>query len=270
MLLYSFFLKNILFVKSKIFSKKHLHPLAYFLCSALVFFPFLSFSSEPENYSCRICQSNATSLFWEKLIRGKYMGEYYLCNKCGSLQVKDPIWLNETYSEKITFTDYDPGRFERIKLVSSVITGMKKNLKLKRKLNILDFGSGEGILKKISKDNVTNYDPYFDYSSLEEVKKNKYDLIVCIEVLEHLEKVHEFLSLLKELKSPDTIILCTTELIDPNNLDPAWPYFIFPIGTHITFWSEKSFDCMKEYLNYKNVSHFRVKFLSFHLLSNHI
>ncbi len=220
-----------------------------------------------EENKCRICHFDTTFLF-EKLIRKKYQGRYFLCKNCGSLQLKDPVWLEETYSEKATFSDLDPGRTIRIELVAKEIKLLKKQLHIKRKLSILDYGAGEGILKKISLDNVTNFDPYFNYSSLEEIKKNKYDLIVCIEVLEHLENVSEFFNLIKDLADKDTMILCSTELINKDKIDPSWWYFTPDIGAHITFWSEKSFEHMKNILDYQNIYHFQCNFLSFHLLSN--
>lgn len=243
--------------------KKYL--LAIFFKALIII--FLLSSLESAETKCRICESD-TTFYFEKLIRGKYIGKYFLCSACGSLQLVDPIWLDEVYSLTTTFTSDDPGRFERIKLVSSFIKNLKQRLHIRKKLNILDYGAGEGILKKISPDNVTNYDPYFAYSSLEELKETKYDLIVCIEVMEHLENAKRFFQDLKELIGPNTIILCTTELINPNNIDPSWHYFIYHIGTHITFWTEKSFTYMKNYLNYKNVSHCKDQFLSFHLLYN--
>lgn len=65
---------------------------------------------------------------------------------------------------------------------------------------ILDFGCGEGFIKKLSKGkNVVGYDCLPEYSDIQDYRSLKPDLIVCSHVLEHLN-IHELNSLLDDFK----------------------------------------------------------------------
>jgi 2-polyprenyl-3-methyl-5-hydroxy-6-metoxy-1,4-benzoquinol methylase len=77
-------------------------------------------------------------------------------------------------------------------------------------LNVLDFGCGSGYGTHVLKEqfpNVESFDVYPDgYSpdgvevnqSIEEIKKNKYDIITCFEVIEHMGE-EEQIALMKTL-----------------------------------------------------------------------
>jgi 2-polyprenyl-3-methyl-5-hydroxy-6-metoxy-1,4-benzoquinol methylase len=99
-----------------------------------------------------------------------------------------------------------------------------------KSLSALDFGCGSGYGTKVLKEhfrNVTSFDVYPDgylprditvEQNIDEIKKKKYDVITCFEVIEHLDDADQK-NLLNDLHSlltqAGTLFISTVRKIDP-------------------------------------------------------
>jgi cyclopropane fatty-acyl-phospholipid synthase-like methyltransferase len=122
---------------------------------------------------------------------------------------------------------------------------------LNKDTRLLDYGCGEeGILSSLIKKFKNNIDPY-NYDPL--VKKfsalpdGKFDVIMCIETMEHIRDVQQFFEDINTRLDKDGIVICSTKIYEPfgpNAHTKAWRYLTPEIGQHITFWSRKSLQHM--------------------------
>jgi SAM-dependent methyltransferase len=129
-------------------------------------------------------------------------------------------------------------------------------------LSVLDFGCGDGGLIRLllnkgirtlgvdpipSENNIRNY----VYPTLADLPDKRFDIIVCIEVLEHLDNPLNTLSQLLELLDDNGIIFLTTALSNRSlsslRAFPHWIYLDDP--THIGFFHEKTFHWIAEKLS---------------------
>jgi len=117
----------------------------------------------------------------------------------------------------------------------------------------LDYGAGTGpVITKLLTDcsyNIKAYDPYFyDYPNY---LKEKYDYIVCCEVIEHFySPYYEFEKLKKMLKEKGKIY-CKTELLRDNIDFEKW-YYKNDL-THVFFYTEKSVHWIKKEFEFRDV-----------------
>lgn len=117
----------------------------------------------------------------------------------------------------------------------------------------LDFGSGTGpVIKKLLTEKgyqIALYDPFFhaDISVLQQ----KYNFIVCCEVVEHFHHPHKEFKLLKKLLMPGGKLFCMTELIPINIPFEEWYYIKDP--THVIFYSEESLTWIKKRQSFSDV-----------------
>lgn len=97
-------------------------------------------------------------------------------------------------------------------------------------IKVLDFGCGSGYGSKVLKEkfkDVTSFDVYPDNylpeginvnQDISDVKKNKYDLITCFEVIEHIDEEgqNQLMKDLSELLTPNGILfISTVRKMDP-------------------------------------------------------
>lgn len=98
-------------------------------------------------------------------------------------------------------------------------------------LKVLDFGCGSGYGTKILKEklnNVTSFDTYPDgygkpenitiVDDIEALMKEKFEVITCFEVIEHMGKddQHKLMDKLKEMLTPNGVLfISTVKKIDP-------------------------------------------------------
>ena len=195
---------------------------------------------------CRLCKQSqvvtlpGTHLFLDK----KYQAQYHHCSACGYLFVSPVTWLNEAYKQNTDQADH--GRYSRnVNFARHLAATSKPHLR------ILDFGCGrEQLLKKAcgSSQTVICYDSYVQDLNHPDLLKQHYDIIVAVEVFEHLMDPLAFLDW--ALQHTDRLILHTRVLkVDsyPDN-----PYFARQWGQHIGFltpqtqaWIQKRFPGME-------------------------
>lgn len=171
---------------------------------------------------CRICKNKNLSSILElgnhpishRLLLKKDQKEYthpinlVYCDKCGLIQLINPIPPDELYSEYNWLSSWKPN--PQIPELLSLIKGMDK---LKKSSKIIEIGSNDGSflneLKKLGYENLLGIEPSMDgYQSAikngietihdyfsEDVatsilkKQGQCDLIICRHVLEHIQDI---------------------------------------------------------------------------------
>ncbi|TAE73014.1 MAG: class I SAM-dependent methyltransferase [Bacteroidetes bacterium] len=199
---------------------------------------------------CQICQSNLRPIFHKKVMF-KYEVDYYSCDNCKFVQIIEPHWLEEAYSNAITSTDI--GLVARNLYFSQIV----ERIILKFFNNngvFLDYGSGYGLFVRIMRDKGLNFygeDKYcdnlfsqiFDKNNLE--TNTKFELITAFEVFEHLENP---MSIIDYFINISDNILFSTEL-QPNDNIENWHYISPENGQHISFFHHKTLLKISSILN---------------------
>ena len=189
---------------------------------------------------CKIC-GNESGLLCNKEILDKYSVRYYRCKKCKFIQTEKPYWLKEAYTSAII--DTDTGILMRNTALSKV-AAIVTLFFLDKKIKILDYAGGYGIMTRMLRD--IGLDCYWSDKYAENIfaklfpsqKKEKYDLVTAFEVFEHLENpVVEIKKIIKTYK-PKIILFST--MLHNGNPDKNWWYFVPQGGQHISLFTKKS------------------------------
>jgi len=197
--------------------------------------------------NCLLCLCDST------INHSKVHGIQYLkCTVCHSI-FKDPIHhlsFDDEYSRYLTHNnDVEDPRYQQF--VQPLV--QKVTQKISKDSIGLDFGAGTGpvityLLEELGYQ-VKLYDPFFhpDRSLL----SNKYDFIICCEVIEHFFNPNKDFRLLKELLKPGGMIFLMTEMLPHDESLQDWYYIKDP--THVFFYSPKSFDWIKDHYSFSKI-----------------
>jgi SAM-dependent methyltransferase len=208
---------------------------------------------------CKICGSTAKETF--HIPSSKYTGKeipnepddciYYQCVKCNFCftDILDNIDHTQVY-DKNYWEGQDPdwsGRVNQslrlVMLANSLLNKDPSNL------DILDFGCGMGTFieagRKQLQMNIWGHDiiePKFgtDYF-LKELPKNKFDVIISCEVIEHLPFPVEIITDIIQSLKPGGVFAFQTALYDPKGEKRNW-WYVGPANGHISFYSKEAFD----------------------------
>ena len=227
---------------------------------------------------CKICNDESKYVF-SKTILNKHEGHYYRCSSCGFMQLDNPHWFEEAYSDAITELD--------IGLVYRNLILKNKTEKLigwffKNKINsALDFGGGYGMFVRMMRDKGYNFyrqDSYcenifakhFDVNDIDNIS---FDLLTAFELFEHLVDPNQELKIMLKYSN---LILFSTEL-QPKESDKIkdWWYLTPETGQHLSFYTKESLKILAEMNNLKyfeinnglhlitkeNINHKKLKFL---------
>ncbi|MFW6196592.1 MAG: class I SAM-dependent methyltransferase [Thermoplasmatota archaeon] len=182
-----------------------------------------------------------------------HKNEFYLCSRCkGIFRAKS---LHPTrYDEKSRYKKHnndvnDPGYQN---FVSPIIKAVKD--KFSSKDLGLDFGAGTGpVISKLLQDdgfNVKQYDPFFHDTP--ELLDNRYDYIVCCEVIEHFhDPYHEFKRLNDLLSSEGNLFCMTYRYSDDIDFD-RWGYKNDP--THTFFYQNETLKWIKDEFKFTSLN----------------
>lgn len=195
---------------------------------------------------CRLCGGD-TEFFnrWRDC-------EYLKCKNCNSLMLNsmhfvDKIREKERYEEHNN--DVNDKKYQKFvyPLVAEVLKDYDKD-------SIgLDFGAGTGpVISKLLLDkkyNIKIYDPFF--ANYPELLKNKYDYIVCCEVIEHFHNPREEFNLLKSMLKPGGTIYLKTSLYHEGIDFISWNYK--NDITHVFFYHERALEWIKEYMGFSSL-----------------
>ena len=185
--------------------------------------------------SCPLCNA-ISDTFFEK--NGRM---FFKCTNCCSVFLDQSITIpKETEKQRYMLHNNNAdhkGHLDFIEpLIQKVITKFDKG-------SIgLDFGSGEGaIITKALKErgyDIASYDPFF-FDNVD-LLKQKYNYIVCCEVIEHFSEPAKEFALLSSLLILRGALLCMTELYSEEIDFPSW-YYKNDI-THRFFYHRKAIE----------------------------
>lgn len=204
---------------------------------------------------CIIC-SNKTEKRFESRILGKYEGVYFQCPKCHFLQVSNPSWLEEAYTEAINLCD--TGILARNNRLSE-LTALIIYYFFDPAGTFVDYAGGYGIFTRLMRDVGFDYywcDKYsqnilakgFEYKDYQKI-----ELLTAFEVLEHLENP---LQDLDQMTSISRNLLFSTELLpSPLPSPDQWWYYGVEHGQHISFYTENTLKYIAHHygLTYYNI-----------------
>lgn len=206
--------------------------------------------------TCRCCLGD-TSYFSTSTILG-FSAEYLICLKCSSVQVNNPIWIEQAHAKAIS--SLDTGLVSRC-ISASRLTATLLYLEGKKESKGLDWGGGTGLLTRLLRDQgfrVRSYDKYAKAEHAEEFESTQVQseepatFMTSIECFEHLVSP---IDAFKTVSMKKEYFIFTTNVIATPPPDPAkasWWYYVPESGQHITFVSRKGMEEFRNILGFKH------------------
>ena len=221
--------------------------------------------------NCKICDGD-TSLLYTKKVLHKHDVKYFQCTNCQFIQTETPYWLDEAYSNG-AISALDVGIMQRNIEFSNLTDKILKRIFTKEDRSeslFLDYGGGHGIFVRLMRDlgyqfyRDDKYAPnlfanHFDISDLQ--PKTKFAVLSAFEVFEHLPNPLESIDEMFELSD----ILLFSTVLQPENLDENWWYFVPFAGQHVALYHRNSFE---NFAKERNLN-FYTNGKNFHILSKH-
>lgn len=192
-----------------------------------------------KEFLCRFCYSKVEHYSTSSILGFK--AEYYRCQNCFSVQVRNPTWLEEAHTNAIS--KFDTGLVTRCFSAANII-GSILALEGLRFSRGVDWAGGTGLLTRILRDqgfNAFTIDKYAQPLHAHGFELTKVEasipatFISAIECIEHLESPLEELI---EFTSNKEYFFLTVDLISRETPDPVnneWWYYLPESGQHITF-----------------------------------
>ncbi len=184
---------------------------------------------------CPLCHSHA-GLFYKKKEK-----RYYQCAHCLSIFV-DPRCYVSKEDEKKRYQEHnnDIENPNYQKFVAPIINEVER--RFGKEHRGLDFGAGTGpVIAKLlgeKKYVIDLYDPFF-WNNPEKLEE-KYDYIVCCEVMEHFHFPDKEFALLKSLLKPGGVLFCMTDIYSEEIDFKTW-YYKDDI-THVFFYHRNAIE----------------------------
>lgn len=197
---------------------------------------------------CKICES-ATEDFGGLRILATYDARYRRCQACGFVFVENAHWLEQAYSSAIANSDTGIAA-RNLKLAD--ITSLLIALAFKDAQRFLDFGGGSGLLVRLMRDQGFDFRLLDKYcanvfaAGFEAQPGERFDLVTCMEVAEHLmDPLPTFL----ELGALAPAIVIGTDLLPGSANRPGeWWYYTPETGQHVSFYTEGALRVIAERL----------------------
>jgi hypothetical protein len=199
--------------------------------------------------SCPICNNAAPP----RLKKGNV--EYCQCSSCGTL-FSEPIDQEGMVGGGNEVPRNELQNHIRIARVDELVAKMKKE-----DVYILDYGAGHGGLVKDLKTagyiNTVGFDPYNpEFSKFPE--RNKYDIITCIEVIEHTSAPYIELDVMCRSLMRNGIVIFETSFVDvatEENIELENFEYICPEVGHSTLFSHWGFDLILAIKGFRPIQH---------------
>jgi hypothetical protein len=193
---------------------------------------------------CKICGHTVQNLFHEVVLL-RHQAEYKHCPDCGLIQVDQPHWLEEAYSDAITA--HDIGLLNRNIRNSKILTPYLFNTFGTRGV-YLDTAGGYGLFTRLMRDigfNFEHTDKFCEniFARSFECSQTKYSAITAFELLEHVTDPGQFMQDEILPYSPENIIF-STETYTGAPPPKTWWYYTFDTGQHISFYTKKSLEIL--------------------------
>ncbi len=213
--------------------------------------------------TCPVC-SGSMQFFREEHIAHEWTIQYLICQNCGLIHSFNHSFFDTVLYSEHYFEDVDSGWKERGDEIFAVFDRHFHN---KKPLRVLDIGSGKNYF--VSRLVEAGYDAYGvdaysepifaidrfyrDFGSLPYIS---FDVVVLLEVVEHLiSPVKELEGFLKYL-NPDGKIFLTTVIYRKRSLTPV-EWFINPQYGHVTIWSMGAMSSIFSKFGFKNAHIYR-------------
>ena len=200
--------------------------------------------------NCHICDKS-TKMFVDE----KTDIDYYHCNNCECI-FKSPIYYQDLNTQKNRYDLHENSNdsegyksyfYRFLDFVLPLISMPKK---------ALDFGCGESkLLSNILNDMKIDtyvYDPIY-YSNSASLNQ-KYQLIVSVEVFEHLHHPKKIFEQLLNMLETDGYMAIQTQF-HTNNIEEFKKWYYHQDPTHIVFYTEKTFKILCDIYHCKIVAH---------------
>lgn len=195
-------------------------------------------------HSCPLCGNSGKAFFKD---------EFFECINCKGI-FRNSDSFPDYNSEKSRYEEHnndvcDPGYQ---KFVSPATSFVMNNFKAQD--SGLDYGCGPGpVVAKVLMDNnynIEQFDPFFKND--EKLLKEKYDYIVCCEVIEHFHQPKEEFRKLKEMLKEDGKLVCMTHIYTPDIPFDNWYYK--NDQTHVFIYQKETIEFIAEYFNFSSVA----------------
>ncbi len=193
---------------------------------------------------CSLCDSK-TMLFVHIEER-----KFFSCTKCKAVLLCPLHYLSpEEEKERYLLHQNDIHDIGYQNFVSPIVQSISREYNANH--TGLDFGSGSGpVITSLLTEkgyNIITYDPFFDPNN--SALENKYDYIVCCEVMEHFHNPSREFSLLFSLLNPEGKLYCKTSLYNKNINFRSWWYKNDP--THVFFYTTDTLLWIKNRFKFK-------------------
>ena len=204
-------------------------------------------NSTPEYVECPLCKHDS-QVFYQFKAR-----LYHQCKNCRGIFV-DPSLLPNGDDEKTRYEEHNNDINDQgyQKFVSPITKSVLRDYTSEAKG--LDFGAGTGpvianLLREAEFD-IKLYDPFFyNYPSL---LKQKYDYIVCCEVIEHFHFPDKEFLLFKELLKENGTLYCMTDVYDKSIDFHKWYYK--NDQTHVFIYQKETLEWIKNNFDFSKLS----------------
>lgn len=196
--------------------------------------------------ACTLCNAG-TSFFASFRDRS-----YYRCTNCASVIMNPSDRIGrEKERQRYQLHNNDVNDPGYQKFVKPIVDSIRD--RFTRGHKGLDFGAGTGpVISKLLRDSgyiIEIYDPFFH--NYEELLSQKYDYIVCCEVIEHFHcPVREFELLCSMLKKGG-VLYCMTEPLQGGIDFINWYYK--NDETHVIFYNEHTFRWIRDNIGFTDL-----------------
>jgi hypothetical protein len=212
--------------------------------------------ADPRPIECKIC-AGPSSLFGvvdfhkscieaqrKRLPLSGYPVYFRRCGQCGfAFTTAFDSWDPKAFHEHIYNRDYivvDPDYIDlrpsgNAKLVASSFPDARQSTE------ILDFGGGAGVFADRLREQGFSASTYDPFSSFNQMPQQRFDLLTCFEVMEHVPFPQTTVAtMVSLLKSPGAILFST--LVQPADFEVTglnW-WYAAPRNGHISLYSSES------------------------------
>ena len=195
---------------------------------------------------CPLCSHNA-----ELFLKNKKR-TFYRCPECrGIFADSDSLPSPKEEEDRYHLHNYDEQDAGYLKFVTPLIEAIKTNQPISNKG--LDYGCGKVpiLAKNLAKQGfqISLYDPFFHKNS--SIFDQKYDFIVCCEVIEHFHNPYDQFKILNSLLNITGTLYCKTELQPAPEEFKSWWYK--NDITHTFFYAEETFHWIKKEFDFRKL-----------------
>lgn len=198
-------------------------------------------------FLCPLCKSASTEFCKENV------KSYFLCSHCKAIFI-DENNLPDSTAEIKRYREHnnDVHDIRYQSFVSPIVNAVRAGFDPSDKG--LDYGAGTGpvISKLLDESNyqVKQYDPFFHHYP--HLLEDKYDYIICCEVIEHFHHPAKEFTLLRKLLTDEGKLFCMTNIYDSSIDFKSWYYKNDP--THVFFYHSETLHYIARHFGFSDIN----------------